>query len=309
MIPNSRYTHLQHRANLLQEARERSTTTHPRYALDTHRALSELYLDAHFQPDERITHQDIHNLPLMIEAENARNPGLNLVYCATPGQLLDHLAWIMHTPHMDDSYRGRAIVRVNENALHHAAADIHYRSGEPISVIMPDSFLVAAHFAPDIEMQMAQRGLACYFAADGTTVQKSCNDCVVFSLSFALKLHDHQDVFDRLHQRQIDNPNYRWSVRHDGLPAAFYKHSHSQTLLQNAVDADPELARKVINKKGETLLARHARFIGQFYGSRHIDTKQYSNSIDHKRLTFIDRATAYLECQTRNPLVTSATKK
>lgn len=268
----------------------------PHAALERHRAMAQLYLAAAYQPDETLGREDIRNLPLLIEAENARNPGLNLHYCAGPGAFVDWLHAQAVDPHKNVRHRARAIVQVDDWSPHHVVADIHCRGSEPVSVIMLDPSVMTHHFPPWVEREMRARGVDCRVAGDGASIQQSSNDCVMFALSFALKFHQHQRRFDECHERQCDQAGYRWSVFQDGLPAEFYKHAQSVKALQ-WIAPRGQFADQVINKRGEVLAQRQARFTGEFFSPRDFNVKTYSNSIEHKRMVFIDRARHHAEQQ------------
>ena len=268
----------------------------PHASLERHRAMAQIYLAAAYQPDETLGREDIRNLPLLIEAENSRNPGLNLHYCAGPGAFVDWLHALAVDPHNNVRHRARAIVQVDDWSPHHVVADIHCRGSEPVSVILLDSSVMPHHFPPWVEREMGARGVDCRVAGDGASVQQSSNDCVMFALSFALKFHQHQRRFDDCHERQCDQAGYRWSVFQDGLPAEFYKHAQSAKPLQ-WIAPRQQFADQVINKRGEVLAQRQARFTGEFLSARYFDVKTCSNSIEHKRMVFIDRARHHAQQQ------------
>lgn len=264
-------------------------------ALRKYRDMASLYLDAYYQPDNWVTAQDILNLPALIDAENARTPGLNLHYCRSREHLVSHLCNIARDTDRDTPYRGRVVLLVDDAWLHHAVADISHQPGQAVSMIALDSNMVSADFAESIETAMQVAGVPCRCFADGAVVQKSTNDCVIFSLSFALKMHDHQAYFDRFHAQLLADPTFQWNARRDALPAGFYKHSHSRVTLKVATENNPPLENAIVNKRGETLVQRQARFIGEFSAGSFRGVKSYSNSIEHKRISFIDRALSHFE--------------
>ena len=285
-------TALVRHAQLLSERQSSGLDQDPAASLRAHRNLAALYVDSHRQPDEQLTRQDMANLPLLVAAENARNPGLNLHHCDSREAFIAHLGAIAKDSERTGCYRGRAVVCVDQGWLHHAAADIYHQPGQPVSVIMPDSFMVSADLREMIESEMRQAGVACCVGADGTTIQKSTNDCVMFSLSFALKMQDHEVFFDKRHQQQLRDDTARWSMREHPVPAAFYKHAHSRRTLELATEKTASFETEIVNKRGETLDARRARHVGDFSVSGQQETRAYSNSIELKRLVFIDRALA-----------------
>jgi len=278
-------------------------------ALQSQRKIAELFLDARIQSDSSLTHRDIENLPHLVAAENHRNPGLNLHCFSQPKALRDFLVGIANESDRDQVWRGRAIFRVDDACLHHAVADIYHEPGGTLSIIIPDSTLADSHLGQTLETGLNMLGVACVVSADGSAIQKSNYDCVMFSLSFALKLQDHELLFDRYHQRQIAEHTERWTMRHDGLPAAFYKHSHSKSGLEWALKRRPALHEEIVNKVGENLQQRQSRLSGEYLSSSDYTPKVFSNSIERKRVVFLDRAITHRAAHPAEPVESALQRK
>lgn len=100
--------------------------------------------------------------------------------------------------------------------------------------------------------------------------------------------------------------NFRILNAHRSVPAPFQKHTQAMSSLKAWADED-KLAQTVVNEQGETFLSRferHARnrFQRDFLHDekdniqwRGVKQFMFSTSIEEKRLTYLNRAVAYLD--------------
>ena len=132
----------------------------------------------------------------------------------------------------------------------------------------------------------------------------------------ALKQINKAEIENRLSNAQLgDNlvdvhedtrfPNFRILNAHRLVSASFQKHTQSKNSLKAWADED-KLAQIMVNKKGETLLSRFDKHIVERYKRKQYEesgkiqwserrSKSFSASIEEKRLTYLDRAIAYLD--------------
>jgi hypothetical protein len=76
-----------------------------------------------------------------------------------------------------------------------------------------------------------------------TNVQKSDSDCLIFCVDFALKAHQHQCEFDRLHTSNRDRlpgdntqDEEYFVAPLDALPFTIFEHAQSKTSLLHTLD-------------------------------------------------------------------------
>lgn len=250
----------------------------PRLAsLDAEMRLVRADIAALRQPGKPTLQADLSNVGAIVESENRRKPDLHLRYHDSAASLVESLA-------SDPSKRrSRAVFRVDNRpgGPHHAAVDIRREPDKPLTLIVvePATMGHMAHLlSHDDFVGRVKRtpGLEdARIAVIDAEAQKSPADCVMFSLSYASKMHKEQATFDLWHQRLAEGqpladashskaPLPEGAQVVDGLqvlPASFYKHAHS---LSNLLDARPELDRAIVGRdpdtgSGETLTERKGR--------------------------------------------------
>jgi len=236
---------------------------------------------------------------------NERHPGLNASF-VTVDRLIACFNDVAYT---EDSHN-RFIVK-NNNTPHTFAANIYTDFQGRKSLFMIDSTAgyvatLASYYMRDLlKVSDRSRILTVY-----TKMQSSPQDCMFFCLMYLKQMMKHglflidlhSRLFDETHPLHINKETQRVFVPESGfdLPAAFYKHTHSRQNLETFVRNTPG-SYVAINKKGESLLARHERYRGTFFldpADEHIQerrTVEYSNSIELKRKDIIDKLLAWAE--------------
>jgi len=267
------------------QAARLAPAAHPEViALADYRQLAQSYLAHGYTADYRVSEQDIAHLPLLIAAENARIPGLGLVWCK------DDAAWRSLLSHLSESAaRGepawaRAIEKGKPWGQHHCYADLLALPGQPLSVIEFETVDHLVDLPSDLAETLREWGVSHRIQTLMPRLQKSDNDCLIFSMSLALKAAANRDHLLSLHQRQLNGELNRLAAAND-LPAPFYKHAQSSTTLFWRLRMRPELEQGAVNRRGEDLRERYFANL-----SRDRAGGVYSISIELKRLALIDRA-------------------
>lgn len=251
------------------------------------------------QPGAETLAADLSNVRSIVDAQNRRKAGLNLHYHGSTASLVEALNQL----DVNESHHQRAVFCVgsHEGSPHHAAVDIRREPGKPMTLVVmePAPMGIFAHVESHSQFIGAIKdtpGLAdARIVVINGNIQKSPADCVMFSLSFASKMHKEAADISKWHDRLAnDEPIAPDSVTdtlpsgvkvlngHDLLPASFLKHAHSMTDL---LKARPELANAVVGRNDEgapeTLVGRKGRFSEVRYTK---DGQQEPNtSIEYKR--------------------------
>lgn len=272
--------------------------------------------------------------PLLMAAENARNPGLNLVALhmetAEIGVDDDHEddlppltnshnfgAFIESAPHG----RYRAIVN---DGPHTRAADIR-KDAQGTTVIVVDPLRKEKdeteydQYADNISTEAGEHAKCAFIPVD---LQKSAFDCRIFSMSLALKMHAREGDFSALHDALRDGTDPVPLVSRaktteelgallvlDGAPlidARMMKHSHAGSSVKRYLASHPDQSTTPVNKRDETLQDRTNRHLKERVILARADpnatvpsaptkTARLSTSIEHKRVSMIQRTMAYLD--------------
>ena len=264
-------------------------------------------LNGNLSPEGVCIQQDRQQLPLVIESENHRDPGLNLVYCESYVALARLVTEV--AAGIEGAFRGRVIARQSDgtDAVHHVVVDVRIASGEPPSLLVFEpalsdlsAFQMAKYFHdtfPDVRISFVN-----------LKAQASRHDCLAFSQVIARKLHDACAVIDRIHEAQLsgvplegadgrsflfgqappDNEFYQRDAA-QLLPAAFFKHTQSWRSLKQVLDANPALAHQPVRYSGDTLQQAHGRYRVER------DGRGYANMIEHRRMRILERAVSHAE--------------
>jgi hypothetical protein len=224
---------------------------------------------------------DIAHLPALVEMENSRHAGLNLQAFKHYGEFVEALGKpgpasfraVFPTQHPE---RGPG--------FHHVMADVRRHPDGPPTVVLTESALL---FSDAIRQEIPKiNHLADQLQAAGisphrvavieTSAQKSQGDCIMFSLSYALKAFKNPDALDRLHgmlkgapkpnpadrsrrstsagkiERDYQMQLLKTHMAHgaDALPGDFFKHTHSSGLAKSLMS----------RPGGENLAERHQAF-------------------------------------------------
>jgi hypothetical protein len=143
----------------------------------------------------------------------------------------------------------------------------------------------------------------------GSDAQRSAEGCAVFAISAARKLAS-DPAIARLHGRILDlirggtgSPGYGVMPPHL-LPPAFFKHANSgrdirDYLVARAGAAQPpgpprRVIDPIVNKKGQSLLQRHASHLVERQASSGEKMNRFSNSYEAKRIELVRIALAQL---------------
>lgn len=233
-------------------------------------------------PDSIINELDKKLLPLLAQAENQRNPGLNLqtfkndIDCYQA--IKDQNAQVQESK---ESKNMRVIfppVRVMPD--HHIALDIQLKPGHGPSIAAFESALdnlievlpsLLKTNIPDADIKVVPN-----------TIQNSQWDCVMFSLSNILKAYKHTDGFTQ--------------DVHDGksslIPPDFLKHAHSKHTIKYYPEKNAIVTKEKHGITMETLEHRNLA-----YRAQRENGAAYSTSIEGFRLQEIQRAGEFLESQ------------
>ena len=261
-----------------------------------------------WSPNEREFYCDKAFLPIAIKAENARKPELHLRYFDNFDSFVDALK-------NGTLQNGRAVFPLPEHDAHVSAADIR-TIGNKISILVLESFAFNTKKhkffteryvhknVPIMSRKLPENAKLTVLHIDA---QKSSNDCPIFALSNAAKLAKESEFFDKIHEHNLSEsgPLSRHKFdrvslfnAHKLVPASFHKHTQSLTSLRKLPNQD-RLAETTINKKGDTLFSRRDKHVVErhkrYLNDGTLRTLRFNASIEEKRLTYLDRAIAYLD--------------
>lgn len=229
--------------------------------------------------DARLTKMDIKMLPLIADAENARNPGLNLHVFKRPDECYEAI-----------KEQGKQ-VRVSKQPVnmrviyppfigapdHHVALDILFRPGHRPSVVgfesAPGNLLGLLISSLDQNL----KGFKIRPAAN--IIQQSNWDCSMYAMNNVLKSFKHYDDYtSRLHQGEKDLEP----------PPEFLKHAQSRGTILGSPHQDAIVTKDKGGLHSETLLHRNMAYRAQR------SDRAYSTSIEGFRFQEISRAGEFL---------------
>lgn len=297
------------------------------------KARFEALLRLNWAPDQVDKAFDIAVMPVVVAAENARNPDLRLTFLESPDELKDWLA--LEAP---GGERRRAVFNLPGFEEHSMVADVRRVDGRTSVLLVepldPNNDLATKY---DTAVLPAFRSLnllprRAVLSALALGTQKSDTGCRIFALSFASKLAGLKAEVDLIHEQNqagaplstsIGFPLQKWAGTRDRrmfsgtalMPQPFMKHAQSSDTLKDWHAAHPKVPLdNPVNHKGQTLLGRQEKHAvtrlpvnrGEQQGNaqpRKTGPMTYSRSIEEKRVTYMDRAIEYLrhapesECQ------------
>ncbi|MEQ7906933.1 YopJ family acetyltransferase [Xanthomonas hortorum] len=253
----------------------------------------------------QILTMEINNLPHLVRSYDTRLNNLNLRCYDSPHEFVQDLHRWRKT-----GLPCRAVVRLDEEAgrWHRVAFDVRNHESGHTSIIAlePASALNPQHMPGFVKMRQnlaTQFGKNISFAVIEAEAQKSKDDCVLFSLDYALAAYQERNSFDEWHkdlrkkgkiQKMRPQNSYLMGLGVyvlcgiDLLPANFYKHAHSRRTIDQldaaqpgASDTDVRSGRSARYK--ESLSSR----LEQFRVERE---KSYSISIEASRARKIRHA-------------------
>lgn len=155
-----------------------------------------------------MTIMDMQQMGTMLSAENARNPGLNATHHKSIDSFLDAL------PAMEKGSSARAVIQLDSPdfdmpQLHHITADLRKHDDGNTTMVLVEPAVVADRqitMLQKLHDEMQGRGIdTSHVGIIEAAVQKSSNDCAMFSLNFAVKSHKNKAHFDQLHQNLLQH--------------------------------------------------------------------------------------------------------
>ncbi|WP_168400951.1 YopJ family acetyltransferase [Erwinia amylovora] len=222
-------------------------------------------------------------LPLLADAENARNPGLNLhVYKRGEEcyQAIKEQHKIVQQSGQPKTMRALYPPFIGMPD-HHIALDIHLRPGHRPSIVGFESAL--GHMVDHIRQGIAQglRGAKVHMV--GNRIQNSEWDCIMYSLNNALKSFKHHDEYTaRLHKGEKIP-----------VPAEFFKHAQSKSMVEGLPHQDAIVTKDKGGLHAETLLHRNLAYRADRFDHA------CNTSIEGFRMQEIQRAGEFLSAQNR----------
>lgn len=249
------------------------------------------------QPDLEVTQGDRGVIQILIDSENARQPGLQLSYYPS---LTAFASWLVVNKNRCNQHV-RALVAIAEDRHHHYYVDCYFTEpGKYSSLIFLESARIMhpaqqsalSKFQGLLDVQQVENFR---IAVIDARVQCSPADCVIFCLSFALKSLKHKNVFINMHQQHSANNYLR--AHYDAiptmdfytypvfsgalLPADFIRHTHSRSIYQNMFEQ--------LSPNQRSDASTRLNLLYQERSTEHGKT-QYLVSIEHKRIQLLRRA-------------------
>nr|ABK13738.1 HopZ1 [Pseudomonas syringae pv. syringae] len=239
---------------------------------------------------------DATHLDAMVYIENQRNPGLNLKHFRDHKELIQALQ-------SDGPSAFRAIFpqtcpETGQTLKHHVMADVRlHQGGAPTIIITEPAVIVGARYQQLQRHNLTLEDLSesgvplSQVAIIETQAQKTSDDCVMYSLHYAIKAHKNAAQFDDIHHGLQHGTlstesesrarttlgaleaSSSYSVMHEGahaafgadvLPVDFYKHGASLTQAKQLMKRpDGRMAGRVASEgrgEGENLVQRNQAF-------------------------------------------------
>jgi len=263
-----------------------------------------------WSPDEHEFYRDKAFLPIAVKAENARRPELNLHNFEDFESFADAVK-------KGALQNGRALFPLPEKTAHTSVADIR-TIGNKVSILVLESFSLDPKISEssrksrkryvfdNVPIMISKLPENARMAVLYIDAQKSSNDCPIFALSNASKLAKESEFVGKAHEENLSEssqfgpfhfPNVRLFNAHKWMPASFHKHTQSLPSLRKSTDQD-SLTQTPVNKKSDTLLSRYNKYVVErhkrYPNEDTLRPLRFSASIEEKRLTYLDRAIAYL---------------
>ncbi|WP_024697136.1 YopJ family acetyltransferase [Pseudomonas syringae] len=229
--------------------------------------------------NEEIMAGDIKLLPLFAQVENSRNPGLNLQVFKNEKECCKAIKEQNNTVQQNKQPLNMRIIYPPLKGAkdHHVTLDIQMRPGHRPSIVMFES--------AEADLLMYARGTLASalprakIKVDGSFIQRSKYDCIMYSLNNAIKLFKHHDEYTaRLHNGE----------KHVPVPATFLKHAQSKSLVENHREKDTTVTKDKGGLHAETLLHRNQAYRSDRSAGEHV------TSIEGFRMQEIKRAGEFL---------------
>nr|WP_298109738.1 YopJ family acetyltransferase [uncultured Pseudomonas sp.] len=257
---------------------------------------------------------DILLMPVFTKAERARNPNNTLTYLSRGFEALA----------THDSQLHRQVLLHIPNDPHMVAADVKLIDGK-LSVIVADSLKHDSKFAAyddkrkmrDMAKDLPTGSRIAVLCLD---VQKASSGCRIMSLSAASKMAKEAGYFDRLHEANIREGadgiakligagKVAGTDRLDvfdvpqRIPTSLLKHIQARSSFRQwAMNQPPEVLAAPVNSLGATLQQRMGQRFVQRAEIRQTEDFEsflhhlnFSASIEDKRITYLERAMAFIQ--------------
>jgi len=227
-------------------------------------------------------------MPRLIDSANVSKPGLDLQYANSVQTCVE----LLKTAVENGIPSARYLVNLNTAGIHFCAIDYRLVDGIPSVISFEPTNPV--DLAVELDKRLSKIP-AMRFLVVMMNIQRSDDDCGMFSLAFAKKLHKEQDWMTALHQknaagelRRSDTPYTSLEETDKLAPFSLYKHSQTRTRSAEYLERNPDKGNAVVNKKNETLLEfqqRHTRTLPTGFPRRAQPPVSVINfSIHEKRL-------------------------
>ena len=265
----------------------------------------------------------------ILNAENARHPGLNAIGCGHE----DKMAEVLRSLSAADGGGQEGHIRFHVGVwadFHRVAVDAYRHREGGFTLVAVDSLdepIVARKLA---ELESKHPDIIKGTAVIPTPNQVHGEGCRIFGVHALNALYDFQPYVQGLHRQIRDKAQGLPAPRLSGpewkrisgntqvladekdafgvLPGKFFKHiqvpkrkpGETRDLLDEAEARNPALTDQALNKKGQTL---RDRFASRNPGKAPEDFSRAdrTSSLDQKRLILIDRAIAHYEALVRAP--------
>ncbi|KPX19572.1 hypothetical protein ALQ27_200184 [Pseudomonas syringae pv. delphinii] len=269
-----------------------------------HYARTALSQAAHIGSTPEITDLDIENIGYLTDTYNQRLSNINLKHHTSPQNFFQEFM-------TSQEPCWRSVVRLSPNSRHHVAIDVRNQDDVRTMLIIESALAYgksnnATGFMPGyLQMHNNVKNYAQdngHMAVIQLGAQKSKYDCIIFSLNNALAAYQKDAIFDSLHDSLRENgscfqPGEYKSDTVSGievidgtkiLPAVFFKHAHSRSTINDAIEEQPELADRNVSTNRESAHQTLSERVADFRVQR--SERSYSMSIESSRLRKIRKA-------------------
>lgn len=222
-------------------------------------------------------------MPALIDKANQKYPELNLKFITTSDELVSSVKEAI----AKGAESSRYIVGTKDRGIHFSVIDHRNVGGQASLIAFDPSTLghdVSALLAMRIQIAVHEKLPECFFSKVEMDIQRSPYECGILCLALAKKLHTGAHSVTKMHEDNVNGLLCKpeEALSHEKLdsclPADFYKHAQSRRRLDKYLKSNPEAAKQVVNKKGETLEERFKKNLAE------VDGRAVSTSPHRKRI-------------------------